>query len=1032
MTDIYPHLVVGGVQALSSDTAALYHPTLADITQSSSSQSNAAAQLDSNVATLRSGAPTLEALQASARSAVTSQSLFTDGRKLAATYPEVEAIATLLDAHRFDDAAVALQARLPNWSVLQNHASELYDSMLANLVLNQNHLVVEVAHRFLKIFWLLQLLNKGINVRATAAPVQDPSRAYRDFIRRFWRVGAISTQLPLPHPTTGAWPTQGFLQQARTASPSARPDFQTLSSQSKALQAAKADLQQAHKLQTARQKTAKLSKEDFISQRTLMINAAAHPTSEPAQSSATVPPKGGSAVQSSATAVAGTADRQATSASPAIDWDQEYRKYAAALGPGQLADDTSAGLAATTRNVLADVGHGDKNPDVREAVAAIDDRMTALYASFEHYPATVPVGQFGGYLVEVRASTFLQSICGDLDLPCHCDLLKQLALKHGERPQVTILGIGNAYRVRLALKRYVRSELVHTEPVLGGTKRTTSFREFDRLEEMQETFTSTETFDEKETTTHDQFSLASQVSNETAAQQQTAYGASISASYGPVTASANYGASSSTASSAAENTAVSNSKEVIESAIKRIQTKAEQTRRVTQLRETERTSSFELDNENKPSFTGFYYAIDKEYDNQLVCVGKRLMIRVAIQQPMAFLLHCMATRSSETAVLQKPIPPSELNHPVLHSLTSFKDIQETNYAQWASLYDAQGIAPPPDNVLVTYGISRDYTYPMETWTAGKAEIEIPDGWVAVWAQVQCLYPGGNSEGFNRCLFGAIGSGRFYQTGINYSAFALDGEQGKLALTYWGHVPEFSINYVISCAPSAKKIEQWKLDVYNAIMDGYNKKKSEYDAQVSTAGIAIEGRNPLTNKMMIEQELQKFVLGALYPPFYYRGFDSMKFGHDCDAPSGALPIPESDFQQAKEELPWVSFFQGLLEWKNMTYQFLPYDFGHRSDWCVLRKLEDVDQFFENAITAGYVVVDVPVAPQMTDAFLYFYNTQQIWNGGDMPAFGDPMFKEISFAIKDAEDLGDGEAVGDPWTTIVPTPLVYVQDVVPNAL
>jgi hypothetical protein len=269
-----------------------------------------------------------------------------------------------------------------------------------------------------------------------------------------------------------------------------------------------------------------------------------------------------------------------------------------------------------------------------------------------------------------------------------------------------------------------------------------------------------------------------------------------------------------------------------------------------------------------------------------------------------------------------------------------------------------------------------------------------------------------------------------------SLVPLDGEREKLTLTYRGHVQEFGINYVIVCVPTADEMKKWQFEIYDSIMQSYNKKKAEYDGQVNAAGIALEGRNPLKNKMLIEQELQKFVLGAVYPPFYYSGFDSMKFGYKCDDKGvpelGSLPVPEPDFKDANEELPWVTFFLQLFEWKNMTYKFLPYHFGNRRDWCVLRKIGDVDQFFENAITAGYVVVDIPVAPKMTQAFTHFYQTQQIWNGGNMPLYGDPMFQEIAIAIKEAETLGDGKLTGEPWTTVVPTSLVYVRDEVPADL
>jgi hypothetical protein len=995
MIEIYPQLVVGGVQTISKDTWALYYPTLLEICGRSS--------LLTDLQALRTKGTPLEGLKDAARNAIASRALVIDGRQLVRDYPEIERIAVLLDAGRLDEAVTAIE----EYGDPPEKSIQLGESMLANLVLNENQLVVETAHRFLKVIWVINILSKSGMIKlpsqdrepSAKRPSDQEGGSYTDFIKRFWTVGAVSIPLDIPAPQHGAWPTQGYLEQEmEKPAPSNRPDIQSLLNELKTLQATKADLEQQYQAQLTKQKAAKLSKEEFISQRAREDETAA-------RTAPAVP---------------------ARPAAP-IDWNKEFEKYAAAINPSLLTDESYLRLSAATRAALATIGFEGRNIDVPSALGAIDSRMAALHSIADHPRASVPAVQFGNFIVEANPSVLAEIICGEPKPQCHCELLKQLARKHGEKPQVRILGLGRAYRVRQELKRYVRAELVHTESVLGQTKRSASFRDLNRVEEVQEIITSRETFEEKETTTHDQFEFAAEVAKQTEQDHQEQAGVSVTASYGTVSMSGSYSTSSATASSDAAHTATNSAKEVINKAVSRIQEKVQERRSVTRITETERQNHFEIDNEGNASFTGFYYAINKEYENQLIEVGERLMIRVAIQQPMAFLLHCMATMQPETAMLEKPIPPAQLNDPRLGNLNSFQDITGTNYAIWGSLYNAQGIKPPPANIVVSHAVSRDW--PSNQWVATAISIDVPVGYEAISALVTCLY----SPGSGRYIDAFLGHAYFSQNG---GSLVLDREQGKIYGTIRGHVEEYAINYVMTCAPTTAEMNKWRIDVYNAVMEGYNKKKAEYDGQVSVAGIAVEGRNPLKNRMLIEQELQKFVLGAVYPPFYYRGFDSMKFGYKCDDKGvpevGSLPIPEPDFKDANEELPWVTFFLQLFEWKNMTYKFLPYHFGNRRDWCVLRRLEDVDQFFENAITSGYVVVDIPVAAQMTNAFLHFYQTQQIWNGGDMPLYGDPMFQEIAIAIKEAENLGDGEEAGKPWTTVVPTPLVYVQDGVPADL
>ncbi|HKR66155.1 MAG TPA: hypothetical protein VJZ00_20665 [Thermoanaerobaculia bacterium] len=981
MVELYPQLVVGGFETVRKETREQFFPTLADVAGPSA--------LYTELDQLRVAGAPLDAWKDVAQQALTCRPLASDGRVLLDAHRDLDAAASMLDA---SDVDCAIQ-RAAGHAESTHDLAYIGDSLLANLVLAQNQLAVEAAHRLLKVAWIVKSLSKGWMLQKLCRDLDAPpstkpdEQSHREYVRRFWRIGAISIPLHLPAPRQGAWPAAGYLEAHAQSAASEEPevDVRAIATEAKALREARADLERAEEAQrvAARnamrmngQFTARLSRED-----------------DPAQ-------------------------RVQTKGAPADQRTENPDKNAPALSaPPSVAQYVSP----QTKEALAALGVDIDSGGLALARSAIDRRFAALQSKAGRPVASVPVIQVGSVIVEANPAAFAEILCGEPEKRCHCELLRELARKHGEKPQVRLLGTGFAFRIRQHLKRYLRSELVHTEPVLGQTERSVSFRDLNRVEEFQETLTSRETFDERETTSHDQFEFASEVAQQTAEEHKASAGMTMSASYGTVSVSGSVSASTASASSEATQTAVKNAKEVMVKAVKRIQEKVQERRSILQIRETERKNSFSINNVGKPSFTGFYYAIDKEYENQLIRVGKRLMVRFAMQQPMAFLLHCLATARPENSTLEKPIAPSELNDAVLGNLTSFLSIDATNYAAWAALYDAEGVKPPPANVIVSHGVANDW--PSKAWVAATASIEIPEGYEAVSANVSFLY----SPGSGRYVNGFLGTAYFTEAG---GTLALDREQGKITTTWRGNVEEYALNYVITCAPSAQMMTKWKIDTYKAILDGYNKKKSAYDSQVQVAGIEIEGRNPLINRKLVEEELQKFVLGALYPPFYYRGFDSIRFGYQCGEDgrpvTGAMPVPEPDFKDAYAEMPWVTFFLALFEWKNMTYQFLPYDFGKRERWCTLRRLQDVDAFFESAITAGYVVVDVPVSAQMTNAFLHFYQTQEIWNGGDMPVYGDPMFQEIAISIKESENLGDGEVDGSPWTTIVPTPLVYVKD------
>jgi len=949
MIEIYPQLVVGGFQTISREHSAQYYPLITKLSGPSA--------LLQELQALREQNATLERYKEVARTAVSVRHLTTDPRRLLEVYSSIERIAICLDEGKFEHATSSCDCDDHEEKLL-----DLADTLIAAVVLSENTLLIETAHRLLKVFWIKRAGEQG---PATKRHCGEEPVPYPALVRRFWERGAISIPLALPAPQKGEWPAGGYLASAAKETPLQQ---QTSPFTLKALSAAKADVDRRLSEQLETKRNAPLSKDE--SQRDIERNDAR-----------------------------------------------------------VLSDESANRLSTSTREILASASIAGSDIDVAAAQRAIDQKMTEVVEAIRTARATLPVVRLGGVIVEATPAAFAEVICDAEPLPCHCDLLRKLAAKHGEKPQVSLLGTGRAYRVRQTLKRYRRSELVHTEPILGETKRSVSFRELDRVEQVDETITSRETFEEKEATTHDQFEFASEVSKQTEEEASQSAGVTATGSYGTVTVSATASMSSSQAASEAAQQATKSAKEIINKAVKRIQEKVQQRRSITQIRETERKNSFDIDNVGHGSFTGFYYAIDKEYENRLVSVGERLMIRVGLQQPMAFLLHCMATMKSNTPALEKPIPPSELNDPHLGNLTSFKDINDSNYALWGSLYGAEGLKPPPANVVVSHAQARGGG---SDWESTTFSITIPGGYEADHATVRVMYsPGGDPPRYMDAFLG-----RAYFTQAGADPLSLDKERETLTGTMRGYIQDYTINFVVTCTPAAEAVDAWRIDMFNAVMEGYAKKNAAYESSVSVAGVDIQGRNPLQNRMFIRQELQKFVLGALYPPFYYRGFDSMKFSYDCDehgSPrTNSLPVPEPDFKAGAEELPWVTFFLQLFEWKNMTYKFLPYSFGRREQWCTLRRLQDVDQAFEDALTAGYVVVDIPVAPRMTEAFMHFYNTQQIWNGGGMPVYGDPMFQEIAIAIRDSENMADGEEVGDPWTTIVPTPLVYVQDEVPADL
>jgi len=648
----------------------------------------------------------------------------------------------------------------------------------------------------------------------------------------------------------------------------------------------------------------------------------------------------------------------------------------------------------------------------------------------------------GTLLIDIDDRVFSNPGCDPKDLPCYCDLLEDLTFRHWASSQVHVLGMGQAFRVRQTFKQYLQGELVHTEPVLAGSTKIASFQELNETEETSDTFTSEEREEERSARSQSEFELSSEIEREAKKERETEIGASLTASYGTVAISAMAGSTTSTATTEAVKEARKNAQQVVQNAVSRIRNKSEQRRTLRTLSRTQRNNSFEVTN-GGGSLTGFYFSINKEYEHQLILVDRRLMFRITVQRPLAFLLHCLATRSEAGVSITKPVDPEVYPMPLEGPLKSASQITPQNALAWAAIYGAE-VEPAPQPITVSHAMAVDYKPDKSRW-AGAETIEIPKGYKADSAALNVLMTDvivrtgpfwSNSVPAQMEVHLGDNLLAFSQSTTTATQCALNGEEAGVRLTYHAFCWEHALNVLVHCTASPTAYASWQVKAFTAIRDAYERRKAAYDNQVQAAlinqGVKLRGRNPLKNRQLIEEELQKFVLGAVYPPFYYRGFDSLKFGKPCHEKDGGPAMPEVDFIDAHRETPWVTFFLQMLELKNMTYKFLPYVFGNRPDWMTLRRLEDPDPLFETAMTAGQVVIDVPVSPGMTAAFLHFINTGEIWEGGDMPLIGDPMFQDVAHMIQATEDLDDGEPVEAPWQVIAPTTLVYVSDTPPPLL
>jgi hypothetical protein len=118
---------------------------------------------------------------------------------------------------------------------------------------------------------------------------------------------------------------------------------------------------------------------------------------------------------------------------------------------------------------------------------------------------------------------------------------------------------------------------------------------------------------------------------------------------------------------------------------------------------------------------------------------------------------------------------------------------------------------------------------------------------------------------------------------------------------------------------------------------------------------------------------------------------------------------------------AKFMEQAFEWTIMDYTFYPYYWANRNEWQTMYLSNSTDPLFRNFLQAGMARVIVTVNPGFEDAVQFFLTTGRIWNGGEVPVIGDPMYMSIVDEMREPVGLKQGKA----WISTLPTSLNILQ-------
>ena len=471
--------------------------------------------------------------------------------------------------------------------------------------------------------------------------------------------------------------------------------------------------------------------------------------------------------------------------------------------------------------------------------------------------------------------------------------------------------------------------------------------------------------------------------------------------------------------------AITQSKEITQRAMERIVSRitTEKTIKVTDEFIEKNKHGFDNTQSDK-HVSGVYRFINAKYKNQIFNYGKRLMYEFMVPQPSK--LHNLGKSASSTIenaiILEKPTDP-RVDYP------DFTFIISANYQGLASQYGASVNQYPEQ--FINIGKSLDYTSQTSNTANTKVDtIRITDE-KYISKKVQINFSGaapGNNTGWGKNTMVTVGDVTVnFQppSGIQNSGLLdLKAFQNEIPVAIWS-TNYLTVNVIVNilCELSPEAITKWKKETFDAIVKGYQLQLQEYNNNLNSAkaeGVKITESNPLFYRQIEQLILRKNCISYLIDdtnPNSKRRFGQKMYNNNATFTNHQVNVS----QDMDDYGSFSKFMEQAFEWNLMSYNFYPFYWGNRDDWDELYQSEINDPIFRSFMQAGMCRVIVTVKPGFEDAVMHYMAFGQIWNGGQMPILGDPLYLSIIDEIKEQE-----YTVEETWETIVPTNLIALQD------
>lgn len=479
--------------------------------------------------------------------------------------------------------------------------------------------------------------------------------------------------------------------------------------------------------------------------------------------------------------------------------------------------------------------------------------------------------------------------------------------------------------------------------------------------------------------------------------------------------------------------AVMKSQEITERALERVLTKISEERVQKIIKEYTETNVHEFDNRGKVTdtdnpdaarpqhITGVYRWIDKKMKNQIYNYGKRTMFEFMVPEPAK--LHRLALTVTKAEQLSAPVDPRTA--PAPHTMQNAKTATKALLEYWAGIYGVTLSSVPEQYKVVV---------------VNKTEPGIGDSTRTVTFDVPQNYACEKIEGHVHCesgkqwltntrvwIYHPVNGGEMHYTRNRDSYLNPVGGlsiQNSVGLNVKGKdLASVQIQLKMHCKLSDSFMDAWKIESFNAIIAAYERALADFqDKQAALdaahAEQASEAKAEQGNfyRYMEADVLKHNCIAYLLQD--YLQILGQGFTRGDSMPTFEVVLGEKLDQYAA----LAKFMEQAFEWEIMDYTFYPYYWANRTEWQKMYISESVDPLFRSFLQAGMARIIVTVKPGFEDAVQFFLETGLIWNGGEVPVIGDPMYLSIAAEMREPTGLPQGKF----WITRVPTTLTILQD------